>query len=176
MAHCTETAINWQPYEEEILSLFVKQNKTLEYVMSHMKQKYGLDARYVRPMALEAANDMTELSVARSSTRQSFPASRILRQTSGFGPLRRSKSATWKARTPKSASMDARLILKELRGRLHVTSLSWMIQRLYQYHITAHTTEYPSELLLYSSHRPARRCSKFRKTLSIKYPLPRQRT
>ena len=44
MSEDADTAINWEPYDAEILSRYVGQNHTLEDTMAHMRSTYGLKA------------------------------------------------------------------------------------------------------------------------------------
>ena len=49
MSQDEDTAINWEPYEAEILSRYVDQNHTLEDTMAHMRSTYELKATCAPP-------------------------------------------------------------------------------------------------------------------------------
>lgn len=40
-----DLSIGWEPYEDEIVSRYVNQNRTLEDTMMYMKDSYGFTAR-----------------------------------------------------------------------------------------------------------------------------------
>jgi hypothetical protein len=42
-----EPALDWARYKDEILDLYVSQDKTLSEVMRHMNSKYNIKARYL---------------------------------------------------------------------------------------------------------------------------------
>lgn len=46
MSKTDDTSVNWEPYEAEIISLYVDQDHTLKATMTHMREKYGLRATY----------------------------------------------------------------------------------------------------------------------------------
>jgi len=45
-----QATLDWAKYESEILDLFVTQNKTLNQVMAHMKEKHNFQATCVTPI------------------------------------------------------------------------------------------------------------------------------
>lgn len=44
-----QATVDWAKYDDEILDLLLIQNKTLNQVMAHMKEKHNLQATYVNP-------------------------------------------------------------------------------------------------------------------------------
>ena len=49
MAQNSQAALDWAKHEGEIRDLFVSQEKTLNEVMAHMREKHNFEARYINP-------------------------------------------------------------------------------------------------------------------------------
>ena len=70
-----QAILDWAKHEGEILDLFIIQNKTLNQVMAHMKEKHNFQATYVIPIlyieTLHHEADDTNMT-ARGSTNTGF--------------------------------------------------------------------------------------------------------
>jgi hypothetical protein len=51
MAENGQATLDWGKHEDEILDLFVSQNKILNEVMAHMKEKHNFKATYITPIS-----------------------------------------------------------------------------------------------------------------------------
>jgi Clr5 domain len=76
MSKADEQTVNWEPYEAEILSLYVDQNQTLEATMAHMKDKYGLRPTYSVAL-LVRVEASTNSTAVQSNIRPNSQATRI---------------------------------------------------------------------------------------------------
>lgn len=47
MAQERSYGVNWEPYREEILDLYVKQKKTAKATVQHLQERHGLQVTYV---------------------------------------------------------------------------------------------------------------------------------
>lgn len=39
--------VNWEPYRNEIIDLYVRQNKTARATVQHLEERHGLQVTYV---------------------------------------------------------------------------------------------------------------------------------
>jgi hypothetical protein len=69
---------DWDQHEDEIFDLFITQNKPLNQVVTHMKEKYNLQATYVTPFYIETLDHETDNTnmTERHSTNTGFHALR----------------------------------------------------------------------------------------------------
>src|ERR1700744_5166481 len=118
---CTidQATLDWAKYEREILDLFVIQNKTLNEVMVHMKEKYNFQATYVTPFRTGAQVLDTDdaNTTARGRTNTGFQASRTLKPRSGYGSIRRCSVEPQLARSLSLVSMADRCRPTELLAK-----------------------------------------------------------
>jgi hypothetical protein len=52
MAQNGQAALDWAKHEGEIRDLFVSQEKTLNEVIAHMREKHNFEARYINPHSI----------------------------------------------------------------------------------------------------------------------------
>ncbi len=68
-----DTAIDWEPYEAKIPSRFVGQNYTLEDTRAHIRNTYGLNARYITPSLEQTLRFLNRTGILQlSSVQEAF--------------------------------------------------------------------------------------------------------